>query len=503
MASSPPAPPPIPNLPPRDVNIIVAGSLLAMFLAALDQTIVATVLTAIAADLGGLTLVSWIITAYLLTSTCATLIMGKLSDMYGRRPLILIAIGIFLLGSLLAGFAQSMPMLIAARAIQGIGGGSIITVVQSAVADVVAPRERGRFSGYYAIVFATAALLGPIVGAQITHHVGWSWIFWINLPLGLLAMIVVDRALRRVPTHATRARIDYVAIALFTVGAASLLLFVSSGGVRLPWTSAPMVACGLSALVFSSLFIRRQMTAPEPILAPRLLKDRAVAPIYFGMFCVFGCYLATIVIVPIYLQIALDVPISQIGLLLIPMTLFTSVAAGFGGRFTRAKGRYKQPPLFSLAIAITALVTLAAFAHTATPFLVGSLLLLVGLGMGPCFPCSMVGVQNAVPRRDIGAATGGLVFFRALGGAMVTAAASALVLGLIAAWVPGASGAGGLENLVREPLTPAERGLAVDAFQGAFCFIAGVLATGWIIYWQVLERPLRTSDEIAREAKAD
>lgn len=503
MATPDPAPLQPLTLPPRDVNVIVAGSLLAMFLAALDQTIVATVLTAIAADLGGLTLVSWIITAYLLTSTCATLIMGKLSDMYGRRPLILAAIGIFLLGSTLAGFAQSMPMLIAARAIQGIGGGAIITVVQSAVADVVAPRERGRFSGYYAIVFATAALLGPIVGAQITHHAGWPWIFWINLPLGLLAMLVVDRALRRVPVHASRAAIDYVAIATFSIAATSLLLFVSTGGVRLPWTSAPMIACGVSTVVFGSLFIRRQVTAAEPILAPRLLTDRAVVPIYLGMFCIFGCYLATIVTVPIYLQIALNVPLSEVGLLLIPMTLFTSVAAGFGGRFTRAKGRYKPPPLFSLAVAITALVTLAAYVHTATPTLVGCLLLLVGLGMGPCFPCSMVGVQNAVPRRDIGAATGGLVFFRALGGAMVTAAASALLLGLIAAWVPGASGVGGLENLVRQPLTPVERGLVVDAFRVAFCFIAGVLATGWLIFWQVHERPLRTSDDIVREGRGD
>lgn len=503
MASPDPAPPPPLTLPPRDVNIIVAGSLLAMFLAAFDQTIVATVLTVIAADLGGLSLVSWIITAYLLTSTCATLVMGKLSDMYGRRPLILVAIGIFLLGSTLAGFAQSMTMLIAARAIQGIGGGAIITVVQSAVADVVAPRERGRFSGYYAIVFATAALLGPIVGAQITHHAGWPWIFWINLPLGLLAMLVVDRAMRRAPVQAARTAIDYVAIALFTIGAASLLLFVSTGGVRLPWTSAPMIACGLSALVFGSLFIRRQMTAAEPILAPRLLRDPAVAPIYLAMFCIFGCYLATIVTVPIYLQIALEVPITEVGMLLIPMTLFTSVAAGFGGRFTRARGRYKPPPLFSLALGIAALFTLAASVHTATPTLVGSMLLLIGLGMGPCFPCSMVGVQNAVPRRDIGAATGGLVFFRALGGAMVTAAASALLLGLIAAWVPSASGVGGLENLVRQPLTEVERGLVVDAFRIVFCFIGGVLAIGWLIYWQVLERPLRTSDEIRREAKAD
>jgi len=488
------------NLPPRDVKMVVVGSLLAMFLAALDQTIVATVLTAIAADLGGLTLMSWVITAYLLTSTCATLVMGKLSDMYGRRPLILAAIGIFLLGSVLAGFAGTMPMLIAARAIQGIGGGAIITCVQSAVADVVAPRERGRFSAYYAIVFATAALLGPIVGAQVTHYAGWPWIFWINLPLGIAAMLVIDRTLRRLQTHPTRARIDYVAIVYFTVGAGALLLFVSVGGVRLPWTSTPMLTAAALALGFGFLFARRQMTAAEPILPPRLLKDRSVTPIYFAMFCVFGSYLATIVTVPIYLRIALDLPINEVGLLLIPMTLFTSVAAGFGGRYTRSSGRYKPPPLMSLMVAVAAMLTLAGFAHSATPLTVGALLMLIGLGMGPCFPCSMVGVQNAVPRRDIGAATGGLVFFRALGGAMVTAAASALLLGLIAARIPRSNG-GGLEDLVRAPLDATERAIVLDAFALVFAAIAGMLALGWLLYSQVLERPLRTRDELLQEAK--
>jgi len=204
--------------------------------------------------------------------------------------------------------------------------------------------------------------------------------------------------------------------------------------------------------------------------------------------------------VPIYLRIALDLPINEVGLLLIPMTLFTSVAAGFGGRYTRSSGRYKPPPLMSLMVAVAAMLTLAGFAHSATPLTVGALLMLIGLGMGPCFPCSMVGVQNAVPRRDIGAATGGLVFFRALGGAMVTAAASALLLGLIAARIPRSNG-GGLEDLVRAPLDATERAIVLDAFALVFAAIAGMLALGWLLYSQVLERPLRTRDELLQEAK--
>ncbi len=488
------------TLPQRDVNIIVAGSLLAMFLAALDQTVVATALTSIAADLGGLTLASWVVTAYLLTSTCATLIAGKLSDLHGRRPMLLAAVALFLAGSVLSAMAGSMAMLILARAVQGIGGGAVITVVQASVADVVAPRERGRYSGYYAIVFATSAVCGPVIGAQVTHDLGWPWIFWLNLPLGLVAMAVIDRALRRAPLRRIEAKIDYVAIALFTVGAVSLLLFVSTGGVRLPWTSPPVLIAGTAAIAFGALFLRRQQRAAEPILPPRFLADPVVAPIYVAMLSAFGCYLAVVVTAPIFLQVALGVPISRLGLLLIPMTLLTSVAAGFAGRYTRVKGRYKPPPLTGLPLAIAALFALAALAHEVTPAVTSALLMLVGIGVGPCFPCSMVAVQNAVDRRDIGAVTGGLVFFRALGGAVMTAAASSLLLGLIAAWAPSPEG-GGLENLVRRPLTDDQRSQVVDAFAVVFAAIGAMLAIGLLGFARAAERPLLTREDIARETK--
>lgn len=489
------------SLPQRDVNIIVAGSLLAMFLAALDQTVVATALTTIAADLGGLTLASWVVTAYLLTSTCATLIAGKLSDMHGRRPMLLAAVGIFLVGSALSAMATSMAMLIAARAIQGIGGGAVITVVQASVADVVAPRERGRYSGYYAIVFATSAVCGPVIGAQVTHLFGWPWIFWINLPLGLVAMLVIDRALRRAPLCRIEARIDYTAIALFTVGAVALLLFVSTGGVKLPWTSPPVLIAGAAAVVFGTLFFRRQQHAAEPILPPRFLADTVVAPVYVAMFSIFGSYLAIVVTAPIFLQVALGVPIGQLGLLLIPMTLLTSIAAGFAGRYTRVKGRYKPPPLMGLPLAVASMLALAVLARDVTPLTASLLLMLVGIGVGPCFPCSMVAVQNAVQRRDIGAVTGGLVFFRALGGAAITAGASSLLLGLIAAWLPSTDG-GGLENLVRRPLDDVQRQQVVDAFAVVFAAIGAALVLGLAMFARTAERPLLTREDIARETEA-
>ncbi|MCC6664153.1 MAG: MFS transporter [Polyangiaceae bacterium] len=489
------------TLSQRDVNIIVAGSLLAMFLAALDQTVVATALTTIAADLGGLTLVSWVVTAYLVTSTCATLIAGKLSDMHGRRPALLAAIAVFLFGSVLSALAGSMTMLIIARAVQGIGGGAVITIVQASVADVVAPRERGRYSGYYAVVFATSAVCGPIVGAQVTHYAGWPWIFWVNLPLGLAAIAIIDRALRRAPLKRIDAKVDYTAVAQFTVGAVALLLFVSTGGVRLPWTSAPVLVAAAVAAVFGVLFFRRQRRVAEPILPPRFLADAVVAPIYFAMFCVFGCYLAVVVTVPIFFQIALGVPIAELGMLMIPMTLVTSIAAGFAGRYTRVKGRYKPPPLTSLPLAIGALSLLATFAHQATPLTAAALLTLVGIGVGPCFPCSMVAVQNAVMRRDIGAVTGGIVFFRALGGAVITAGASSLLLGLIAVWLPSTESGGGLQDLLRRPLTGTERSLVIDAFAAVFFGIAAGLAAGWLLFARAAERPLRTRDDIVRETE--
>jgi len=486
----------------RDTNLVVAGAMLAIFLAALDQTVVVTALVTIAADLGDVALMSWVVTAYLLSSTCATPIAGKLSDMLGRKWLILGSLAIFGLGAVLCAMATSMPMLIVSRLIQGTGGGAVITVAQATVADVVAPRERGRYAGYFAIVHSTAAVMGPMIGGLVTQYAGWNWIFWISMLLCLPAIALVYVALRRLPNRRVAgARIDVPGVLLFVLAAVSLLLTFSMGGVKYPWLSAPILGAGAGAIVFGLLFARRQATSPEPLLPPRFLRDPVIGRMYATIACAFGCYLSVIVMTPIFFQIALGIPVAKVGMLLIPMTLTTSICAALGGFFTRTHGRYKPPGLLGLPLAAVALAVFASLVHHMTPLGAALLLMLVGAGIGPIFPTSMVSVQNAAPRREIGAVTGGVLLSRTMGGALATAVATSLVLGLIGVWVQGVDGLGGLDDLVRRPLSDAQRSSVIDVFAVLYATVAAGLALAAILLWRVVERPLLTRDDIARKTE--
>jgi EmrB/QacA subfamily drug resistance transporter len=481
----------------RDTNVIVAGAMLTLFLAALDQTVVATALTKIAAELGNVRLIAWVVSAYLLTATCAMPISGKLSDIHGRRPVLIAALGIFLAGSLICANAPSMAALIAGRAVQGIGGGALMTLSQSVVADVVAPRERGRYAGYFATVFASSAVLGPVLGGFVTHYIGWPFIFWLNLPLGVLAYFITNRALKRMPVQRRPARVDYLGVALFAAAATSFLLALSSGGVMLSWTSPLLLSAFAAAVVLGGLFVKRQTEVAEPILPPKFFADAVIGPVYLALFCLFGSYLATIVMVPIFLQVALGVPVNEVGILLIPLTLTTATFASLAGRYTRWSGRYKPPPLISLPIAIAALLGLAVSIKYASPLGVAALLTVMGVGMGPMFPTSTLAVQNAAQRGDLGTVTGGLGFARMLGGAVLTAAASTLVLGLAAQWVTGLGGVNGLQDLVRRPLDPAQRAQLIDVFAVLFAGLAGMMTLGWALFWRVAERPLQERKDMA------
>jgi len=267
------------SLTPSEVRVIVIGALLALFLSALDQTIVATALPPIAADLGGFTLISWIVTAYLLTSTCVTPIVGKLSDLYGRRPVLNASLLLFILGSVLCALATSMPMLIVFRALQGLGGGGLLTVGQTIIADVVSPRERGRYAGYFAIVWGSASVLGPTLGGVLTQYCGWPWIFWINLPAGLIALLIADRALRKLPLEPHRSRLDLASVLYLSISTVALLAVLSLGGKALAWTGTTTLLLGALALVAGTLFALVQARAAEPILPPRFLKDGVIRPI--------------------------------------------------------------------------------------------------------------------------------------------------------------------------------------------------------------------------------
>ncbi|WP_225771322.1 MFS transporter [Inquilinus sp. Marseille-Q2685] len=480
------------NLTQSEIHTIVLGALLALFLSALDQTIVATALPSIGRELGDFELISWVVTAYLLTSTCATPILGKLSDLYGRRLMLLGCLVVFLAASALCALSTSMTMLIASRALQGLGGGGLLTLAQTVIADVVAPRERGRYAAYFATVWAGSALIGPTLGGALTQYAGWPWIFWINLPLGLLALGIVDRSLRKLPVPRVKARIDFVSIALLTLGTVALLLGLSWGGTAFPWASLPVVAAAAVAILGGWLFFRRQSRVEEPILPPRFLGDAVVGPVLTSVFLAFGGYLVLAVLAPTYLQVALQAGTGEVGLMMIPLMGSTTVTASLSGRYITRTGTYRRPPMIGLPVAIVAVLALAAVATHATPLVASGLLMIVGLGVGPIFPASMVAAQNAAAVRDLGAVTGAIGFSRALGGAILVAAGSALVLGLIVAWSPSVASVSGLEELVRRPLGEAERGAIARAFAVLFATVAAVFALSLVTYLRVEHRPLRS-----------
>jgi EmrB/QacA subfamily drug resistance transporter len=484
-------------LTPAEIRVIVIGAMLALFLAALDQTIVATALPPIANELGDFALISWVVTAYLLTSTCATPIVGKLSDLYGRRQVLRVCLALFVVGSALCALAPAMIPLILARALQGLGGGGLMTLAQAIIADVVSPRERGRYAGYFSIVWGSSSVLGPTLGGILTEHYGWPWIFWINLPLGLAALLVADRALAKLPVDHRRSPIDYAGILLLSGATVALLLLLSLGGKRLPWTGPQALGLLAVAVILGGFFLRNQGRSPEPIVPPHFLQDRVIRPVLAAIFIIFGSYLALAVLTPIYFQVALGVPVSEAGLLMIPLMLASVFTANLAGQNTRKTGRYKRPPLIGLPLAIVALAVLALFCDRLSALAASGILMLAGLGAGPIFPCASVAAQNAAPRGQLGVVSGGVAFSRALGGAIGVAAASALVLGLAASALTSAGQITSLEDLARADLPPEARAGVARAFGVMFGAVAAALAIGLAVFARVEDRPLGEHAPIA------
>ncbi len=478
-----------------EVRATIAGALTMMFLAALETTIVATALPSIAADLGEVHLLSWIVTAYLLTSTCITPIAGKMGDLYGRRRMMHVALAVFLAGSALCALATTMLGLVFARALQGIGGGALITSSQAAVADVVSPRERGRYAVFFSIVWGGSSLLGPSLGGIMSQHLGWPSIFWLNLPLGLAAIMLSDRALRRLPVHGRKGFLDFGSVALLGLGTTALLMALSLGGAHFPWRSPEILAGIAAGIVLLLGFGVRQARTPEPILPARFLGDRVVGPVLAGIFLSFGAYMVIAVLAPTYLQIGLQIPAATVGLLMMPMMISSTFTAWAAGRYTKTHGRYRLPPFIGLPVSILSLGLLAVYADRASALETTVLLTVFGFGIGPIFPVTMVAAQNAVERRDLGTVTGAIGFSRALGAAILIAAGSALVLGLIVAWVPDTAGLASLDELVRQPLAGPARVEVARAFGVMFAAVAAVIAISLAVFTTVEHRPLKTTME--------
>ena len=461
---------------------IVIGIMLAMFLSALEQTIVAPALPTIGRRLGDAENLAWVVTAYLLAATAVTPLFGKLSDIYGRRTIMLISVGIFIAGSIACALAPTMLTLILARALQGIGGGGILPLAQTVIADMVVPRERGRYQGYTAAMFMGASVVGPVLGGVLTEQLHWSLIFWINVPLGLVALVMTDRALRRLPRHDRPHQLDMVGAVLMVAATIALLLALTWGGIAYAWLSPQILGLIGASCVLWILFAVRLMSAAEPFIPLSMLREPVVGAIVAAGFFSIGTVIGLSIFIPLYLELLLGLSASASGGVLIAFMAGTVVGSLTVGRFIAHVKRYKRIGIAGLALAISALAVLASSPSGFSVIEVTVLTGLLGTGIGTMYPMTTIIIQNVVPPHQLGTATGTLNFFRILGGAIIVAVFGAIVLG-------GAD----LGHARVDRVAGALRGstdLAL-AFRWVFIAAAGFLATGLSAMLIVEERELR------------
>jgi EmrB/QacA subfamily drug resistance transporter len=465
------------------VRTILLGIMLAMFLSSLDQTIVSTALPAIGRELGAVENLPWVITAYLLSATAITPLYGKLSDIYGRRAVLLTGIGVFTLGSIGCGLAQTMPALVLARAVQGLGGGGLIVMSQTIIADIMSPRERALWQAYFGIVFAGANLAGAVLGGFFAQYLHWSLIFWMNVPIGIAALAITGRALSHLPQNHRPHRLDIIGAALMASATIALLLALTWGGTLYPWASPVVVSLLAASLAFWILFALRIATAAEPFLPLTVLGNplvrNAIVSSFFGM----GTLVGLSVYVPVYLQVVMGLSPSAAGLGLIPLLGFGVIGATISGRAIAFVEHYKRIPLAGLTCGSLAMAVLALYPAELPLGVAISLLGITGLATGSLFPVSTVSLQAAVHPHQLGTATASLNFFRQLGGAILVAAFGAILLGT-------AGIAGGRAATV---LTGAE-GVRQAALGGAFGWIfaasaVGLASAGFFLFLME-ERPL-------------
>ncbi|MGH1368716.1 MAG: MDR family MFS transporter [Maritimibacter sp.] len=413
--------------------IFSIGALL--LLAALDQTIVSTALPTIVSDLGGLDHLAWVVTAYFLASTIVAPLYGKLGDLYGRRNIVFISVALFLLGSALAGASQSMGWLIGSRAIQGLGGGGLFVLALSVIGDVVPPKDRGKTQGLFAATFSISSVIGPLIGGWFVEVASWHWIFYINLPIGALAVLGFAKSFKPRGTR-TKHKIDWLGAATLSVALAAITLATSLGGNTFDWGSVQILFLATLGVVGVLVFIFVELRAPEPILPMGLFRNNVFTMTSLLSAVVGAAMFGGITFLPIYLQIAKGVSPTTSGLMLIPMTAGILITSIFSGQFMGRTGKYKVLPILGMATLALGFFLLSRLEADTTTLAFSLYLATVGLGLGAIFPVLTTAVQNAVEPRQLGTATASGLMFRQVGGSIAVAGFGALFAARLAASLP-------------------------------------------------------------------
>ncbi|MFE0799087.1 DHA2 family efflux MFS transporter permease subunit [Streptomyces sp. NPDC058812] len=489
------------------VLVSIGALLLGMLLAALDQTIVATALPTIVSDLGGLEHLSWVVTAYMLAATAATPLWGKLGDQYGRKKLFQTAIVIFLVGSALCGVAQSMPELIAFRALQGLGGGGLMVLSMAIVGDLVSPRERGRYQGLFGAVFGATSVLGPLLGGVFTEHLSWRWVFYINLPVGIVALAVIAAVLH-IPRRSTRHVIDYLGTLLIASVATCLVLVASLGGTTWAWGSPQIIGLAVLGVVLAALFVAVERRAAEPVLPLKLFRVRTFTLSAVISFVVGFAMFGAMTYLPTFLQVVRGVSPTMSGVHMLPMVFGLLLSSTVSGQIVSRTGRWKVFPVAGTAVTTLGLLLLHQLDENSATAEMSAYFFVFGLGLGLVMQVLVLIVQNAVAYEDLGVATSGATFFRSIGASFGVAVFGTVFAGRLgdkladafrgAELPPGVS----VDTLKADPrgigaLPPALRPEALHAYASAitdvFLYAAPVALLGFVLAWFLKEDRLRGS----------
>ncbi|MFC6086281.1 MDR family MFS transporter [Sphaerisporangium aureirubrum] len=488
-----------PRLGRRQVNLVFFGLMVALLLAALDQTIVSTALPTIVGDLHGVEHIGWIVTAYLLASTIGLPIYGKLGDLVGRKVVFQAAIVIFLIGSVLCGMSQNMPELVAFRALQGLGGGGLMIGVQAIVADLVSPRERGRYTGIIGAVWGLSSVIGPLIGGFLTDQASWRWCFYVNLPLGLLAFVLTS-VLLKLPKPRVRPRLDILGTALLAGTSTCVVLVTSWGGTEYAWNSPMIVSLAALAVVLAVGFVFAERAAAEPIIPLHLFRQNLfVVPAAISVFVGVGMF-AAIAYLPTFLQMVNGATATESGLLMLPMVAGITLTSIGSGRVIAATGRYRMFPIAGMGVLTLGLVLLSRMTADSSMALNGLYMFVTGLGLGMMMQTLVLIVQNSVEYRDVGAATSAVNYFRQTGASLGTSLVGAVFIHRLTTELAGSGarlpvrGINSITPQMVQQLPPPVRTVIAHAYAAAlppiFLYVAPVVAIGFVLAFFVKEIPL-------------